>query len=242
MSVSTILPSDLDPVTDGASACDHLAELAATRTKFQTFLTWLLNEDVAATVDGTLSAGFKEAIVQQLLLDAAKKGWLVMSDLTTGYLTLVEKLLLTKLDAGVAVDGDTLRWDDDAIDATHGAWVPWHEFASSNSAVPPPSTGGIVEAIHGLGYTPTRYRAHLVCISADVGYVIGDIVDAQGLIFYNSGAAEIQQGANVTANATKVSCVFRNGGGTPNYQLLNKSTWARDTIDVLKWEVKFTAS
>lgn len=234
---SPITSNSLGPITTGLLACDALKELLNTRQKMQDFVAWLVG------TDGNLTTDFKNAILHQLLFDAAKKGWLVMSDETTGYPTLTERLLLNKLAGGTAVDGDTLKWDEDALgtDPNIGAWVPFHRFVSTQAVVPPPSTGGIVEVDHGLGYTPTSYMAQLVCIGADVGYAVGDIVDASGLIFYNSGAGEVQHGATVLMNASKVSCVFRNGGGTPHYQLLNKGTWDRDTIDVTKWEVRFVA-
>lgn len=242
MSASPITGTDLGAITNGATACDHLSELSNTRTKFHEFLEWMLEDD------GTLETGFKEALVQQMLFDAAKKGWFVMSDLSTGYLTLVERVLLNKLEGGTAVDGDFLKWDEDALGTgpNVGAWVPFHEYVSGQSALPAASTGGKIQAAHGLGYRPKHYRVELVCIAADGSYSSGDVVDGHGLL-QKGGGGEIRPGCSVGADGTNVWAIFVKDGTSPGrkYFLPDKSTFEADSgteLDAANWEARLIAS
>jgi hypothetical protein len=228
---SSITSSDLAAVTAGATACDHLTELANTRTKFATFLDWIVSDP-----SGSLATDFKTAVINQLLFDAAKKGYLVMSDVTTGYLALVEKLLLTKLDQGSAATGDLLRWN-----GTN--WAKSTPFYGGSGTVPSVATGGSVAAAHGLSAAPTFFSCYLVCndVGGDAGYAQNDRIRADTLMYYNSGAPELIQACTVQADATSVRAVFRNGGGAHAYQVHNKSTFARASITESKWDVKFAA-
>jgi hypothetical protein len=236
---SEITSSDLAAVTQGATACDHLAELSATRTKFATFLDWIVSDP-----DGNLSTDFKTALIRQMLFDAAKKGWFVASDASTGYLELVETIPLASLDPTGAVEGDTI-----AFDATAGAWeirnAPQSYLAptSGGSTIPAISSGGILSVAHGLGTTPRTFECILECNSTDVGYDAGDRVRADNLIILRDTAGEQMNAVTVGASATLVFVVFqvRSGAGG-EYRLINKSTFARDAIDVSKWDVKLSAS
>lgn len=239
---SEITSSDLAPVTAGAKACDKLVELENTRRKFATFLDWIVSDPT-----GNLATDFKTAIVRQVLFDAAKKGYFVMSDLTTGYLTLVERVLLNKLQGGTAVDGDGLKWDEDALGTSPniGAWVPFHEYVSGQSALPAASTGGKIQTAHGLGYRPKHYRGELVCISADGSYSAADVVDAQSLI-QQGGGGEIRPGCSVGADGTNVWAIFvKDGTATRKYFLPDKATFEVDgstPLDASKWECRLIAS
>lgn len=235
-----ITPEDLAAITAGATACDHLAELSATRTKMQTLIAWLYN-------DAGEIQGFKTWLLEQLLADDGvadpdTNGWHLRTNPTTGKIELVEKTALTELEDGTT-DGDTLRWDSTALGTSPdvGAWVSWHPFVSPVAALPAATVGGRIEATHSLGYTPTQFSAQLVCIAADQSHDIGDLVDVSGLIFYNSNTGEVQQCAAPGASATKVWCVFRNGTADGHYQLPDKASWGRGNIDVSKWQVRLIA-
>jgi hypothetical protein len=235
MSASPITPDDFAPITSGATACDHLAELGNTRSKVEEFLEWLLADDDT----GNLGSGFKEAIVQQLLYDATKLGYLVMSDTTTGYLTLVEKLLLTKLSTTGAATGDYMFFNG----TTWIKQTPIYAAPSSGGVtVPDPGSGAAVTLAHGFAATPKNYACFLECNDTDLGYAVGDRVDALSLIGENTADNEIGQAVTVFATDTVVGAVFRSpNGANPEYQLPNKSTFVRAQIDRSKWDIKLYA-
>lgn len=234
---SPITPSDLGSISDGLLACDHLKELLNTRVKMHTFLAWLLVDDST----GNLGDGFKLAIIQQLLFDAAKKNWFVRSNPSTGYLELVQYVPLASLDASGALEGDTLVLKG-------GVWVPqsspsvYLSPTSGGTTVPDPDTGGILLVAHGLASTPNKVECYLVCTVNDIGYVVGDVVNAMGLVKRGSGG-EQRQGVSIGANATSVWAVFTNtGAAVGSYQLPNKSTFAGAAITPGSWNVKLYAA
>lgn len=233
---STITSSDLAAITSGATACDKLAELANTRTKIQEFLAWMLTDPA-----GNLSSDFKLALVNQMLFDAAKKGWYVRSNPSTGYLELVEKIAIDDLDDGGAQDGDILIYDEDEEE-----WVPvtaiYAAPSSGGVTVPDPGSGAVVTLAHGFDDAPMNYKCFLECNATDLGYAEGDRVDALSLIGENTADNEIGQAVTVFANDTVVGAVFRSpNGANPEYQLPNKSTFARAAIDESKWNIKLYA-
>lgn len=245
---SPIKPSDLGAITSGVLACDHLKELLNTRTKMQTFLAWLLQDDTT----GLLGADFKSAILQQLLFDAAKKGWIVRANPVSGYLELasnnesvsellaVNSLRLETLESAGASAGDLLSFDG----TSWGAITPIYLAPTTGgSTVPDVTTGGFLSVAHGLAALPKHLRCYLECNSTDVGYAVGDRVDASGLILLRATGGEQMQAITIGADASVVFAVFqvRSGGGG-EYRLVNKSTYERDMIDSSKWNVKFYAS
>jgi hypothetical protein len=231
---SSITSSDLAAVTAGATACDHLTELANTRTKFATFLDWIVSDP-----SGNLATDFKTAVINQLLFDAAKKGWLVATDATTGYLELIEKLALASLDDTGAASGDLIRFNGtDWVKYTPFIYAP----ATGTVTVPDADSGGIISTAHSLGFSPKEFGCYLECTSPDAGYVAGDRVDATTLMQIGAGS-ETRQAAVVGANATNVFVVFLLAGTGPNrqYQLANKSTFADVDIDPTLWDVRLWA-
>jgi hypothetical protein len=234
---SSITSSDLAAVTAGATACDHLTELANTRTKFATFLDWIVSDP-----SGNLATDFKTAVINQLLFDAAKKGWLVATDATTGYLELIEKLALASLDDTGAASGDLIRFNGtDWVKHTPFLYEP----ASGSVTVPDPDVGGVISVAHSLGYTPSGndFSCYIECNSPDAGYADGDRVSVECLMQVGAGANETRAGAAVGANATNVFVVFLLAGTGPNrvYQLPHKSTFADTDINPALWDVRLCA-
>jgi hypothetical protein len=236
---SEITSSDLAAITSGATACDHLAELAQTRTKFATFLDWIVSDP-----SGNLATDFKTAIINQLLFDAAKKGWFVRSNPTTGFLELVEFIPLDGLDDGGATTGDILVWNG-------SEWEPQSAIylapTSGGTTLPAPNTGGLLSVAHGFSAAPKQFACFLECTSADAGYAIGDRVDALGLIQRGNGG-ETRQGCTVGVNASLLFAVFVTEGSNPKkYFLPNKSSFEitdstdAGELDPAKWSVKFWA-
>lgn len=238
MAASPITPSDLEPVTDGANACEKLTELENTRRKMQEFLEWLLTDDDA----GNLGDGFKEAIIEQLLADDEAdpelntNGGFVKTDATTGELEVVEQVALSEIAAGGAAEGDFLIFDGEA-------WVKKSRIylapSSGGTTVPDPAAGGILSVAHGLAETPREFGCVLECNTDDVGYfsVEENRVNAACLEL-RTASPENSFAVTVGADDTNVYCVFFNGGGSATYRLINKSTFAKGTITPASWNVK----
>lgn len=235
---SPIKPSDLGEITTGVLACDHLVELKNTRTKMQTFLTWLLANDET----GLLGADFKAAIIQQLLFDGSKKGWFVKTHPASGYLELVEKVALADLAITGAADGDGIIYD-----ATAQMWVvddtPDDVYLAPTTGgvtIPASTAGGVLTVAHGLGATPKIFRVLLECATADVGYAVGDVVDACSLMSRTT-APEAKLGCTIWANGTQCGATFFNGAAGSSYRLFDKSGFTNDPITEASWLVKFYA-
>lgn len=250
---SPIVPADFNAITTGTLACDALKELLRTRTNVKALLQWLLQDDST----GLLGENFKESIIQQLLFNAAQKGWLVRSNPSSGYLELASnsdkvselfpahsiRLLTLAIDG--AVDGDVLGFNGTD-------WVPRTPIylapTTGGSTIPDPSTGGILSVAHGLGAVPRIRQCDLVCNSADAGYAAGDTVDATHLIQRGAGG-ETRQGVSIGADASVVFAVFvKEGSAARKYFLPNKSSFeitdSSDSgeINPANWSVKFYAS
>lgn len=235
---SPIVPNDLGAITGGVLACDALKELLSTRTKMQTFLEWLLADDET----GNLGADFKAAIIQQLLFDGSKKGWFVKTHPASGYLELVEKVELADLAITGAAEGDGIIYD-----ATAGMWVvddtPDDVYlapTTGGTSVPAATVGGVLTVAHGLGAMPKIFKVFLECATADVGYAVGDRVDACSLMSRTT-APEAKLGCTIWANGTQCGATFFNGAAGATYRLFDKSGFTNDPITEASWNVKFYA-
>lgn len=235
---SPIKPSDLGAITGGVLACDHLRELLNTRRKMQQFLQWLLVDDQS----GLLGVDFKAALIQQLLFDSSKKGWFVKTDEASGYLELVEKVALADLAITGAAEGDRIIYD-----ATAGMWVvddtPDDVYlapTSGGTSVPAATVGGVLTVAHGLGAVPTIFKVFLECATADVGYAVGDRVDACSLMSRTT-APEAKLACTIWANGTQCGATFFNGAAGADYRLFDKTGLTNDSITEASWNVKFYA-
>lgn len=239
MSASPIVPSDLAPVTSGATACDHLTELGATRDKMQEFLQWFLANDET----GLLGSGFKEALIQQMLFDAAKKGWFLQTNASTGYLELIEKIPLAGLSEAGAVEGDIIEFNGTAWVVTTKPEI-YLAPTSGGSTVPAVATGGLLSVAHGFSATPNNFRCYLECSAIDIDYQVGDRVDAANLIILRDTGGEQMSAVTVGANSSLVFAVFQSRAGAGGeYRLVEKaSTFDRAAIDPSKWNVRFYAT
>lgn len=85
---------------------------------------------------------------------------------------------------------------------------------------------------HGLGAVPDYLRVRATCLTNDVGYTAGQILDlgAAGFQDINSGGGK---GINITYDATNV--VLVTGDTLPN--LVNPSTGASGTITAANWRI-----
>lgn len=236
---SPIKPSDLAAITTGVLACDHLVELLNTRRKMQQFLQWLLVDDES----GLLGADFKAAIIQQLIFDAAKKGWFVKTNPASGFLELVEKVALADLAITGAVDGDGIIYN-----ATAGMWIldntPDDVYlapTTGGTTIPASTAGGALSVSHGLGAAPKIFKVLLECVTPDAAaYAAGDIVDAASLMSRTTGG-ETKLAATIWANSTSCGISFFNTAGGSNYRLYHKDGQSYENVTEASWNVKFYA-
>lgn len=92
------------------------------------------------------------------------------------------------------------------------------------------STGGSLEELHGLGYTPKWKQAVLVCTADDAGYVTNDEIPLECCV---SSTSSDNPYYRLHVNATTVKASVRsdvglrvvNGGASTNYVTLNKTKW-----------------
>lgn len=141
-----------------------------------------------------------------------------------------------------AANRDTIRFDGtNWVKKTPVYLAP----TSGGTTLPDPVNGGILTVAHGLGAVPRTIKALLVCNSTDVGYAVGDTVDASSVICLTEAAEQIV-GLTLYADATTIGLVCcdgsAGGGGTASrYRIMNKSTFIRATMDHTKWDVYFYA-
>lgn len=254
MSASPIKSTDLNAISDGATACDKLKELANTRNKMQAFLAWLLD------LDGNLNADAGTNIKEKLFdtsadpgapagLQDAKLGWLVRTNPTTGALELVinndklgdilvpRALRINRLDTTDAVEGDLLRF-------SVGDWkryspVDGDPFTGA-ATIPDVSTGGLFYAAHNFGIKPRNFGAWIENITTpDSGYSLGDRIDVHSIFSY-TGAA-ITQGTLTFCDANNVYVIFVKGDA--NYRILHRTTFDHAIIThPERWAIKLHAS
>lgn len=86
------------------------------------------------------------------------------------------------------------------------------------------TTSGALTLAHGLGAVPSLVNYHLVCLTAEAGYAVGDVVDSAGV--YLNGAA-------IWKDATNIYLRFSNG--VKCYYLFNKTTGASGSVTNTYW-------
>ena len=93
-----------------------------------------------------------------------------------------------------------------------------------------PSAGGLLTWGHGLGSMPSRYWATLVCQTPELGYAVGEEIEAYGVsstgTAYGSGVAVRSDATNVTARmGSNFPGVVINGSNGVGGQTLNMANW-----------------
>ena len=89
-------------------------------------------------------------------------------------------------------------------------------------------------SLTGIPFTPTGGGAVLVCLTAELGYAVGDKVylDSSGDHDNNFGVTTVINAANTTASAII---------GTAGIALLNATTFTRSAITPASWRLDFVA-
>lgn len=213
MSASPIVGTDLNTVTEGATACDHLKELANTRAKMKQLVEWLVDGD-----GHPFSSGLVSELLSYLLPGSGKEGWLVRTNPSTGILELVvpndltqpifeaHGIRLVTLDVTDAVANDVIVFNGTD-------WVRKGSFVgaptSGGTTIPAVATGGVLLAPHGLSAAPDQYGGYAQCTSAENGFAVGDRIDLHSILV-GANWDDSQSAVAIGANTTNVWATFTN--------------------------------
>lgn len=110
----------------------------------------------------------------------------------------------------------------------NGGVFPAGYFQSSPQTIA--ASGSTALVSHGLGAQPKLMYVTLQCISADLGYSVGDEVPMPFASEYSVG------GFTCFANATQCGSIVN-----ANLQIANKSTSTFSTITYASWKIIFRA-
>ena len=101
-------------------------------------------------------------------------------------------------------------------------------FESSQQTI---TAAGALTLAHSLGATPKLIAPFLVCISADLGFSIGDVVLVNPA---NNSVAASAYGQAISYDATNVYVRYASSVGV--YQIITKDTGASATITSASWK------
>lgn len=152
-------------------------------------------------------------------------------------------LALTKLEAVVADAGKYLRRNPTtgvvesvslAAPSTPNIQQVTNEIASL------PAAGAATNSAHGLAAVPTFVTGFLVCVTADAGYAIGDVVELNsigvtgisGSYNYAGGYFFSFDGTNVTLTANDAT----------TRKVLHKTNGSQQTFTTANWKFRYTAT
>jgi hypothetical protein len=96
---------------------------------------------------------------------------------------------------------------------------------------------GAVTLTHGLGATPKLAQGYLVCVTAEQGYSIGDVVP----VAFNSNSSANTDGLGVVARLTSTQILLRYGITTAVFIVLNATTGAIVSITPANWTFRVRA-
>lgn len=127
------------------------------------------------------------------------------------------------------------------VNAGATALEPFDETTSSRFTSAPTAivASSTVTLAHGLGVTPTRLAAYLVNVTAEFGYVAGDIVSAPtfGGVFTSTGPALFRIGASMQVDATNVTVIFASGSAGNLYFVVDKGTFVSTFANSGNWNI-----
>lgn len=99
------------------------------------------------------------------------------------------------------------------------------EFVSSNQTL---TTSGLLTIAHGLGVVPKFFEYFLVCLTAEAGYSVNDIIHVD----MDSGTTVDRQFSNFP-DATNINIRF--GASATLFNIANKTTGAAVPITNANW-------
>jgi hypothetical protein len=136
------------------------------------------------------------------------------------------KWLFTSFDSG---DYYTKSETDSAISTATSSLPFSSEYTSTQQTI---TVAGSLTLAHGFGSRPKIIQGELVCITADLGYSPGDIVDiGDGLTYFGTGS----NGCVFYSDSTNI--YVRYGGSSGPFILLTKNTGVASTTTPANWRL-----
>ena len=104
------------------------------------------------------------------------------------------------------------------------------EYVSAGQTI---TSAGSLSLSHGLSAVPKIVTMELVCVTAENGYSIGDVVELYP--FNSSSTANVAWGASVTKNSSTVDVRF--ASQNPSFTGINKTTGAQVNFTNANWNL-----
>lgn len=214
----------------------QIVEVAYDGTSFQ-----LINAAFPASLalSGSLSVGTTFAVTGASTFTGAAtfNGAVTLGDGAADTLTLNGTLAgsptLTSKATPVAADLVVIQ-DSAASNAIKKATITSLQavgrFTSANTAIP--AQGALTAIAHGLAAVPFDWSVRLVNISAELGFTVGQEVDAS--IFFG---ADVGSAFTLIADATNISVQRTNDAASIILRRVSATAGSNGTIDTTKWQI-----
>lgn len=148
---------------------------------------------------------------------------------------------LTKIAKSVGDAGKYLRY---APDGTLTAGVPVTETRSTKEITTLPSQGSSSTITHGLTGVPQIVCGYMVCVTADAGYSVGDVVPIHQITLDFNQTGDIPpDGATAYQFSFDDTSLYltRTASAANALVVYNKTTGANHTFIPANWKFRFTA-
>lgn len=109
-------------------------------------------------------------------------------------------------------------------------------FTSSGQALSPVAPGVEISVAHGLGAVPFGVSASMVCLSADLGYSVGDEVSLPAASYSGGAGGSSENGGTIWKNATTVGYSYNTLSINPK-----SGTTPAQPTSLANWELVFRA-
>lgn len=177
--------------------------------------------------------------------NAPASGWMIGEVRAHNDLWVVQRL--TAFTAGGRGAGDTTTYERNKADGTWGAWYrirsaedeikslfPFtKEYTSAQQTI---TSGGLITLTHGLGAVPKLITGRLVCITAEAGYAVGDVVAVE---LVNNSSSGTDQANSVVLGTSNIAIRLSNEGGV--FAVGHKGTGARTVLTNANWKLVVSA-
>lgn len=97
--------------------------------------------------------------------------------------------------------------------------------------------GGALALAHGLGRSPVLINVTLKCMTAEAGFVVGDVLDVP--VFSDEGS--VLWGMSITRSSTTIGVRFAAGSGTYIYAVPHKTDGSRAVLTPANWKLVIRA-
>lgn len=120
-----------------------------------------------------------------------------------------------------------------SVDSSGRVDLPGNTLVQANQTPLPTTVSTLLRFTHGLGFVPDNAKVELVCLTAEFGYSVGDVVD--NATVNPTGSVLIIP--IVTRTTTVVEA--RTGAVTGNFYITNKATGGHQTPTAANWAWRF---